>query len=274
MARKRGSQQSPFASILCGVDGSRGSGHAVRQAIPLAQDGAELCFMAVAYGAGMGLAAVAELGDERARRALRRAGRLAEQAGVSATLELRNARRASNVLLEEARDHDLLVLGSRGNSRAQGILVGSVASTAAHKTAKPLLIARRSPDGERFPRRIVLATDGSAGSWAATRTVSALARSRGSEVDIVFVPDRMDARRRRAVSEQATEIHQALGVEPAFTEPSGQVAKQIVEAADAANASLIALGHRGRRGVSALGSVSERVAHEADCSVLVVPPVR
>lgn len=186
-------------------------------------------------------------------------------------MELRSARRASNVLIEEAGNHDLLVLGSRGNSRAQGILVGSVASTAAHTAAKPLLIARRSPDREGFPKRIVLATDGSAGSWAATRIVSALARSRGSQVDMVFVPDRTDARRRRTVGEQAIEIHEALGVEPVFAEPSGHVAKQIVDAADAASASLIAVGHRGRRGISALGSVSERVVHQAHCSVLVVP---
>lgn len=91
---------------------------------------------------------------------------------------------------------------------------------------------------------------------------------------MIFVPDRTDARRRRAVSEQAIEIREALGAEPVVAELSGHVAKQIVDAARAANASLIAIGHRGRRGIGALGSVSERVVHQADCSVLVAPPVR
>jgi nucleotide-binding universal stress UspA family protein len=38
----------------------------------------------------------------------------------------------------------------------------------------------------------------------------------------------------------------------------------------AAEADLVIVGSRGLRGIKALGSVSERVAHEARCSVLIV----
>jgi nucleotide-binding universal stress UspA family protein len=274
VARRRDTTQPPFSSILCGVDGSRGSGQAVRQAIALAHGAAAVSFLAVTYTEGSGLAAVANLAEERAHVALRRAARLAEQAGVAATVEVRIARRASRVLAKEAQDHDLLVLGSRGNSRAQGILIGSVASTAAHTTTKPLLVARRSGDGDAFPQRILLATDGAPGSWGAVRLASRLARARGSKIDIAFIPDRTDARRRQTVSKQLSEIRDAIGVVPAFAAPPGHVAKQIVDAARAAGASLIMLGHGGKRGVKALGSVSERVVHEAPCSVLVVPAER
>ncbi|MGH3044059.1 MAG: universal stress protein, partial [Gaiellaceae bacterium] len=40
----------------------------------------------------------------------------------------------------------------------------------------------------------------------------------------------------------------------------------------AQNADLLIVGSRGLHGVRALGSVSERVAHKAPCSVLVVRP--
>jgi nucleotide-binding universal stress UspA family protein len=40
------------------------------------------------------------------------------------------------------------------------------------------------------------------------------------------------------------------------------------------HADLVVVGSRGLRGVRALGSVSERIAHEARCSVLAVKPAR
>jgi nucleotide-binding universal stress UspA family protein len=43
---------------------------------------------------------------------------------------------------------------------------------------------------------------------------------------------------------------------------------RLVEAA--MDADLLVVGSRGLHGIKALGSVSERVAHEAKCSVLVV----
>jgi len=44
----------------------------------------------------------------------------------------------------------------------------------------------------------------------------------------------------------------------------------VLDAAREARADLIVLGSRGLRGLRALGSVSERVAHHAGCSLLVV----
>jgi nucleotide-binding universal stress UspA family protein len=43
-----------------------------------------------------------------------------------------------------------------------------------------------------------------------------------------------------------------------------------VLAAASADTDLLVVGSRGLRGLKALGSVSERVAHRADCSVLIV----
>ena len=45
-----------------------------------------------------------------------------------------------------------------------------------------------------------------------------------------------------------------------------------VDAFSSVEADLLVLGSRGLRGVRALGSVSERAAHRAGCSVLVIRP--
>jgi nucleotide-binding universal stress UspA family protein len=50
------------------------------------------------------------------------------------------------------------------------------------------------------------------------------------------------------------------------------VPERIIELARSEAFSLIVIGRRGLKGIRALGSVSERVAHRAPCSVLIVPP--
>jgi nucleotide-binding universal stress UspA family protein len=52
----------------------------------------------------------------------------------------------------------------------------------------------------------------------------------------------------------------------------GRAAAVIVSAAVAAGASLVVTGSRRLNGLRAMGSVSRRVAHQARCSVLLVPP--
>ena len=78
------------------------------------------------------------------------AASLAREAGVSASTEMGAGRYAVDVLLTEGADHDLLVVGSPAGSRASGIVIGSTASEAAHRTERPLLITREAPDSKRF----------------------------------------------------------------------------------------------------------------------------
>lgn len=48
------------------------------------------------------------------------------------------------------------------------------------------------------------------------------------------------------------------------------IIEEIAEFAGSTQASLVVIGSRGMTGLKALGSVSERVAHRAPCSVLIV----
>lgn len=262
----------PFTDILCAVDGSRGSKEGVHQAIALCGAGTALRFVAVCHEVGVGLSAQADLSEMHARNVLEESASIARQVGVDASISLLRGAPTSDLLLAEALEHDLLVVGCHGGSRLGGIMLGSTATQIAHRAERPLLVARRTVDGrDSFPRSVLLATDGSPGSWTAARLATRLSQTRDSELRLVYVPDGKHPERYREVLKQLTVIEKATGSPPRVVDNPGHVAERIGEVARAAQSSLIVIGRRGLSGVKALGSVSERVVHRAPSSVLVVP---
>ena len=257
---------TPFTSILCGVEGNPASTEAARQAITLARAGSDLQFTAVYTSFELG----PDYHKDTLQASLEEAAKLAGDAGVSASYEMREARYAIDVLLPESKDHDLLVIGTHGNKRASGILFGSTASEAAHGVERPLLIARHPPSAEPFPKDILLASDGSPGSWEPVRAAAGLAAAFDSNVELVHVADGKDSEA-SVLDAQLAEVADATGREPALTRAEGHATKAIVETAKNKGASLIVAGRRGLRGIKALGSVSERVVGGAECSVLLIP---
>lgn len=157
---------------------------------------------------------------------------------------------------------DLVCVGASGMSRAAGILFGSVATAMAHHAPCSVLIAR---EAENFPGPILHANDGSPESLEAARHATRLAARHGSTLVTVWVGEG-DA----GVGAAITEIAAIAGVEPVLLTQQGSPPRRIVEVARDTHASLIAMGSRGQTGLAALGSVSERVSHHAECSVLVV----
>jgi nucleotide-binding universal stress UspA family protein len=91
-------------------------------------------------------------------------------------------------------------------------------------------------------------------------------------VTLLHVSGPEPAHHRRGIAEQATQLYEWLKVEPVLRSEPGRAHERIVEVAEREHASLVVLGSRGLTGVRALASVSERVAHHAPCSVLVVRP--
>lgn len=258
----------PFNDVLCAVNGSRGSAEAVHQATSLC---GSLRLVAVCHELRFGKHAQVDLSERHAREALDEAAYAPRHAGVEVSTELLHGAPTSDLLLEKAAEHDLLVVGCHGGSRAGGIMLGSTATQVAHRAEQPLLIARRTADGKDFPRTVLLATDGSPGSWAAARIATRISQFRNSELRLIHVPDGMHPERYREVLKQLTVIEKATGYSPAVVDSPGHVAERIGEAARAAQSSLIVIGRRGVGGIKALGSVSERVVHRAPCSVLAVP---
>ena len=138
---------APFKSILCGVEGNPASTIAARASIALQTPETSLRFVAV--DASFELRP--EYTKESLEAAMAEAMKLAEEAGVTATSDMPAGKYASKVLLAEAQNHDLLVVGTHNQSRVSGIVLGSTASETVHETERPLLIARE-PSERRVPR--------------------------------------------------------------------------------------------------------------------------
>jgi nucleotide-binding universal stress UspA family protein len=260
-----------FRSILCGVNGTRGSREAARQAAVIGGPRAHLCYLAVTYETGTGATASAVLRHAHGEAAAADARREARELGVEAEALTLHAASATDALLRRAADHDLLVLGAGAGSRAAGIILGSTATAAVHRAPGPVLLTRRPPRDAAFPGTILVAADGTPQAQQALQLAMAIADRHGARIAIV-APEAHGAADRHALAEEAATVVAATRVEPVVVDARGPAPAAICSAADQVGASIIALGSRGLSGARALGSVSERVAHEARCSVLVVRP--
>lgn len=161
------------------------------------------------------------------------------------------------LIKEIEQEHDtLIVVGSHGQGRLLGILMGSTATEIVHKAPCSVLVAR--PAGERFPRRVVVGVDGSPQSALAFAVARHLADRFGSELWPVVAHGGKGVDKKRVA--MIVDYHH----EDLPDEPVGALV------AASADADLVIVGSRGLHGFKALGSVSERVAHQADCSTLIV----
>ena len=116
---------------------------------------------------------------------------------------------AAERLLEFAAEQDLLVVGIHGHSRAGGIMVGSAATAALHRSPIPVLVARRPPEGVEFPARIVLASDGTPISDAAVELTARLAGAPRFAVGTIVGARDREAPFRPGLAEHAAQIIEA-----------------------------------------------------------------
>src|SRR5690349_2093984 len=245
---------APFARILCGVNGARPARHAVEQALALAGSGAHVHFVAVCDVAGVGATRTGTLGIPRGKDALAMAQEQARDAGVDATAALVHHSDASRHLIALAAEHDLLVVGSAGHSRAATIAIGGTAGLAAHTAAVPVLVARAAPPGGP----IVAATDGHA---AGRHVVEIAARLAGTRpLVLVHAHGHGGGAERHELGVEAAAALERTGRDPVVVTEHEHPVDLILRTAQESDASLIVIGSRGRAGLRALGSVSERVS--------------
>jgi nucleotide-binding universal stress UspA family protein len=253
-----------FSRILVGVDGSPESGEATRQAAILLEDKGELTLLS-AYDTAPGLVGgtgthVPDYLDEDVQR---KAAEHALQGVVeqvqghsSSTAKVVHGNSWQELLGEAERAQDTLIaIGSHGIGRARGIVVGSTATEVLHKAPCSVLVARKA--GAQFPRRVVVGVDGSPESDAAYTAARHLAVRFGAEVWPVVAHGGKGVDKRLVAT--LVDRHEDL--------PDQPVPALIAAGADA---DLLVVGNRGLHGLKSLGSVSERVAHQAHSSVLIV----
>lgn len=229
---------SIFERIVVGVDSAESSLDACRLIAHLAlRDSAieiaSVVHLGPAVAAAYDTSGTADRLEAEADEALMRAG---EILGGRAGKRWLNGF-VTQALLDEMRDFDatLLAIGKPGHSRATEVLLGGPGGELLHRSPCSVLVAR-NPDPERFPKSVVVGHDGSHEADAALSAARQIAERLNSTLAVV-----------------AAERHPV----DALCNASRDV-------------DLLVVGSRGLRGPRALGSVAERVAHRASCSVLVV----
>jgi len=151
-----------------------------------------------------------------------------------------------------------------------------------------LAVQPSQPDASGPICTIILATDLTPASSAATRQAIDLARQLRARLLVVHVIDpgrasRLLGRTIRPVEERIERTEsasyvvqqaRAAGAVANFLIWDGDASDGILAAADAERADLIVVGSRGRSGIGRylLGSISDEIVQRAECPVLVVRP--
>jgi len=259
----RSQRHSAFTRVVVGIDGSEESREAARQAAILV-DGeltllASYDIVAAIAGTGAGVPLYLDEGVQRAAAddALGRAEE--DAAAASPTCKVVRGRPTDALIDEVEREQStLVVVGSHEHGRLAGFVLGSTATAVIHRAPSSVLVARRRGMRYEFPKKVVVGVDGSPESASAYAAARQLSERFSAELwpVVAYGGKAIDLRDVDAIVDRQRE-----------ESPDEPVGALVTAAADA---HLVVVGSRGLHGLKALGSVAERVAHRAGCSVLIV----
>ena len=183
-------------------------------------------------------------------------------------------------------------MGARGLGTVKRLVLGSVSTAVVHEAHCAVLVIKERPAAGSDT--ILLALDGSPDSLAAARFVGALDAVSSVQLLAVIEPPYLPRSApgiiapalRAAASELVAERRAELKGVFAQVKPDvcrmasaivtsvvvGRPGEEIVQAANEPGVGLVVVGARGFGALKRvlLGSVSERVLHEAECPVLIV----
>jgi nucleotide-binding universal stress UspA family protein len=179
---------------------------------------------------------------------------------------------------------DLILVRAHVRKDFEHWMLGSVARAVVTTAPCSVQIVRDQPNGRESTldsaRRVLLATDGSVTSIAAAEALAHRPWPQGSKFNIVCVEEpwapkassvRNDEQAQKAVNE-VQQVLASAGLQATGTVRTGNTKDVLLEEAKNWGADLIVVGSHGRRGFrrALLGSVSEAIAMNAQCSVVVV----
>ena len=210
-------------------------------------------------------------------------------------------------ICEQVQKHevDLIIMGSRGVSALEEIILGSVSSYVVHHVSCSVLIVRTLEKDLKWQKSLV-AVDSSPIAKQVFAKALNLAKSTGSTLTLLQVLSLNDFESVKSLKNEALETIKNKGLEPAnvsleimkdetlkamknealevmkneaiaadvntdVIQMFGSPGKSICEQARASEADLIIMGSRGLSGLQELllGSVSNYVIHHAFCSVFI-----
>jgi len=222
-------------------------------------------------------------------------------AGIKAETDLILGSPAEKII-EAAKNKksDLIVLGAKGLRATLGILLGGVAQQVVEYAHSPVLIVRAPYEGLR---RILLVTDGSATSQLAARYLGKFPLPEKVDVRVmhvipppqplltmephlggwqtVYLPVPMEddslsqkkqEHKGQALLKRTCDLLQRHGISSTPVLKQGDAATEIMEYVKSNEIDLIVAGSRGRGQFASwwMGSVSRKLVHYSNCSILVV----
>jgi len=233
---------------------------------------------------------------EETKRVLHQAKQILTEEGVDAVTLCRSGSPA-NILMREAIDYDITVIGAKGNNVTSEVGLGPVASRLVEHASGCVLVGREPPGDKGI--RILVPIDGSPGAENALNALDSFIDLESAEVTLLHVletlwlpredeseplgegdPDfrqnnQLGLELRREAEELLTEARMRVlphhsGVTTSIRE--GNPANEILSEADQGDYDLLVVGANNAADMkhSVLGSVSSKVAWNAPCSVLVV----
>jgi|KBSSwiStaDraftv2_1062776.scaffolds.fasta_scaffold518309_1 nucleotide-binding universal stress UspA family protein len=204
----------------------------------------------------------------------------------------------TGVILKRAKEYDLTVIGAKGRGATNDVGLGPVASRVVEHIPGPVLIARDlRGDG---PIRVLIAVDGSTASLDAIQTLTSFVDLNSAEVCLMHVAetpwielgvgedwvtyseeDKENSEvgtlekelvlEGEGVIEQARDLFRAQRLSITTCLVEGNPANEILSEVERSQCDLVVVGASGARDLKhrILGSVSARVAWDANCSVLI-----
>lgn len=233
--------------------------------------------------------------EQRANELIQSAIAILEEAGIDAKGSVGRGRPAEEIIRQaEGTGADLIALGAKGTDNNERFTLGTVAHKVAKYAGCSVLLARKRMNSLQ---RVLLATDGSKYSDAASQFLQGLTLPAECEVVVVTVlqshiatwmkTPTLDFETSRKMLAELQKAEEEIGgglvgrTRKAFKQRGyrvssmvrkGEPADEILATASILNPDLVVLGAKGLTGIERflLGGVAQRVARYAKHSVLVV----
>lgn len=191
-----------------------------------------------------------------------------EKAGLSVETRMEEGV-PGQVMADIAQEHDLVVLGKRGEHAKWGRdLLGSTAESITRRSVVPVLLCE---DKMRPSRSALLLYDGSEPAGRSLRLAADLAARTPVELSVLTADD--DAERGRATVSAARAYLEPLKLPATYSVRPGRPAKAAAASLSEHPSDVVVMGTRGHSGLQhlILGSTAEQLMRSVQIPVLLVP---
>ncbi|MFN2609819.1 MAG: universal stress protein [Actinomycetota bacterium] len=250
----------PYSKIVCATDGSDTAKVAMRFASTLA----------AATKAKLLYVYVVSDGEDQTEQVQLASASIAKETGLEADIEILRGDPAEAVIDAASRSSaDLIVVGDRGMGSARRLTLGGVPDQITHHCSSDVLIVRTSMTGAPTSfGNLLVGTDGSVTAFDAARRAFTLATALEATLTIGYVGD--EELGKHIAGDTARQLGDAVPVETVVAQ--GDPAERLSDWGKSGTYDLIVVGNKGMTGTRRflLGSVPNKVSHEASTHVLIV----